>query len=360
MKTIHVAAGRPYDIRIGGGLLGELPALLTGICGERRPRLALITDDRVNALADGARRPVPDLQAALEAAGYPVCKFVFPNGEVSKTLDTVREVYGFLSANSITRTDLILAVGGGVVGDLAGFAAATWLRGVSFVQVPTTLLAMVDSSVGGKTGVDIPEGKNLVGAFWQPSFVACDTDMLSFLPAETFADGMAEVIKYGAILDESLFSLLEAGAPGDRIREIIARCVDLKRQVVEEDERDRGLRQILNFGHTFGHAIEKESAFSVTHGQGVAIGMALMARACERAGLTPAGTADRIARCCALHGLPTRTDYPLEILCAHAMGDKKRAGDRLTLVTLERLGKAALHPVDAAALLDFMKGGAGR
>ena len=358
MKTIHVAAGRPYDIQIGGGLLGELPALLPGICGERRPRLALITDDRVDALSDGARRPVPDLQAALVAAGYPVCKFVFPNGEASKTLDTVREVYGFLSASSITRTDLILAVGGGVVGDLAGFAAATWLRGVSFVQVPTTLLAMVDSSVGGKTGVDIPEGKNLVGAFWQPSLVVCDTDMLSFLPAGTFADGMAEVIKYGAILDESLFSLLEAGAPGDRLREIIARCVDLKRQVVEEDERDQGLRQILNFGHTFGHAIEKESAFSVTHGQGVAIGMALMARACERAGLTPAGTADRIARCCALHGLPTETDYPLDILCAHAMGDKKRTGDRITLVTLERLGKAALHPVAAAELPGFMKGGA--
>lgn len=358
MKTIHTATGSPYDIQIGGDLLADFPALLAGVCGERRPRLALITDDRVNSLSDDTRRPVPDLQAALEAAKYPVCKFVFPNGEASKNLDTVRQVYGFLSENAITRTDLVLAVGGGVVGDLAGFAAATWLRGISFVQVPTTLLAMVDSSVGGKTGVDIPEGKNLVGAFWQPSLVVCDTDMLSFLPAEIFADGMAEVIKYGAILDETLFSLLETGAPGDRLGEVIARCVDLKRQVVEEDERDKGPRQILNFGHTFGHAIEKESAFSVTHGQGVAVGMVLMARACERAGITPAGTADRVSRCCALHGLPTVTDYPLEALCSHAMGDKKRAGDRITLVSLERLGKAALYPVGAGELLDFMKGGA--
>ncbi len=300
MKTISVNTGHPYQIHIGRGLLECIPKLLSPVCGARRPKLAVITDDRVDSLAfpDG-RQPAQTLLTAFEKAGYSVCKFVFPNGEASKTLDTVRQAYAFFSEHEITRTDMVVAFGGGVVGDLAGFAAASWLRGVEFIQIPTTLLAMVDSSVGGKTGVDIPQGKNLVGAFWQPSLVVCDTDMLSLLPAETFADGMAEVIKYGAIFDRELFEQLERGGqalagPG-ALEGIIARCVDLKRQVVEDDERDKGRRQLLNFGHTFGHAIEKQSDFTITHGHGVAIGMAMMARACERAGLAPAQTAARTA-----------------------------------------------------------------
>ena len=211
MKTISVNTGHPYQIHIGRGLLECIPKLLSPVCGARRPKLAVITDDRVDSLAfpDG-RQPAQTLLTAFEKAGYSVCKFVFPNGEASKTLDTVRQAYAFFSEHEITRTDMVVAFGGGVVGDLAGFAAASWLRGVEFIQIPTTLLAMVDSSVGGKTGVDIPQGKNLVGAFWQPSLVVCDTDMLSLLPAETFADGMAEVIKYGCIRDDDFFWMLGA------------------------------------------------------------------------------------------------------------------------------------------------------
>lgn len=360
MKTISVNTGHPYQIHISRGLLSRIPELLSPVCGARRPKLAVITDDCVDLLefSDG-RRPSQMLVSALEDAGFAVCKFVFPNGEASKTLDTVRQVYAFLSEHEITRTDMIIAFGGGVVGDLAGFAAASWLRGVEFIQIPTTLLAMVDSSVGGKTGVDIPQGKNLVGAFWQPSLVVCDTDMLSLLPDETFADGMAEVIKYGAILDRELFEQLERGedalaGPG-ALEGIIARCVNLKRQVVEDDERDKGNRQMLNFGHTFGHAVEKQSDFTITHGHGVAIGMAMMAHACERVGLAPAGTAARIEACCRAHGLPVETDIPIEVLCKHAMGDKKRAGGNLTLVTLRCIGQAALYPVETGRLRAFME-----
>ena len=361
MKTISVNTGHPYQIHIGRGLLDCIPKLLSPVCGARRPKLAVITDDRVDSLTfpDG-RQPMQTFLTAFEEAGYSVCKFVFPNGEASKTLDTVRQAYAFFSEHEITRTDMVIAFGGGVVGDLAGFAAASWLRGIDFIQIPTTLLAMVDSSVGGKTGVDIPQGKNLVGAFWQPSLVVCDMDMLSLLPDDTFADGMAEVIKYGAVFDQELFEQLKRGKEAligpSALEGIIARCVDLKRRVVEDDERDKGSRQLLNFGHTFGHAIEKQSNFTITHGNGVAIGMVMMARACERAGLAPAQTAARMEACCRAHGLPVETDIPIETLCKHAMGDKKRAGNDITLIILRSIGQAALYPVAAEHLLACMEG----
>ena len=348
MKTIQVNTGRPYRIQIGSGLLDQAPALIAQAYGDRRPRLAVITDDTVDQFYGD------HLTALLERAGYPVCKFVFPHGEQSKNLQTVHAVYGFLSENGITRTDVVVALGGGVVGDLAGFAAATWLRSVDFIQIPTTFLSMIDSSVGGKTGVDIPQGKNLVGAFWQPSLVICDPSTLDTLPAVYFSDGIAEAVKYGAILDDSLFRLFEEGRLREQLTEVIARCIDLKRLVVEQDERDTGLRQQLNFGHTFGHAIEKQAQFTITHGQGVAIGMVLISHASERAGLTPTGTADRIRSCLRLYGLPTSTDYPIGLLCQNAMGDKKRSGSKIKLVVLERIGQATLHPVDTDRLLSFM------
>lgn len=345
MKTILTRTGNPYSIYIETGLLQNAPAYVKD-CGQ----FAVITDDTVDALYAGP------LAQALRDAGRRVCKYVFPHGEASKTLDTVRDVYAFLAENNITRSDSVIAVGGGVVGDLAGFAAATWLRGIPFIQVPTTLLAMVDSSVGGKTGVDLPEGKNLVGAFWQPSMVLCDPATLKTLPAETLSDGVAEAIKTGAILDADLFECLERGELEQRMEEIIYRCVDHKRSVVEQDERDKGVRQWLNFGHTLGHAIEKESGYAIAHGKAVAIGMVMMAGACEKNGITPAGTARRIAACCARYGLPTTTDYDLKTLCGHCMGDKKRSGGEIALAVLERLGKAALYPVKADALLPFLEG----
>ncbi len=346
-RTITVQTEAPYDILVGRGLLDEFSSLMERL-GAGRPKLAIITDSHVDPLYGAP------LLERLRQSGWQAAKYVFPAGEASKNLETVREVYRFFAQEQITRTDLVIALGGGVVGDLAGFAAATWLRGVRFIQIPTTLLAMIDSSVGGKTAVDLPEGKNLVGAFWQPALVVCDVDTLSTLPQDVFSDGTAEAIKYGAILDESLFSLLEGGKLREALLEAITRCIQLKKRVVEQDERDTGLRQCLNFGHTFGHALEKYHQFSLSHGRGVAIGMVMVTAACERQGLTPAGTAARIASCCRQYGLPTDDPAPLEILCQNCLGDKKRKGSKITLVILDRIGQFRLYPLEAQQLPAFM------
>lgn len=351
MKSIRINTGKPYDIHIGLGAFRELPALLGRLYDGRRPRVALITDSNVNELY--GRKAI----GYLKSAGYSAYRYSFPSGEASKTLRTVEKIYKFLAKHSITRSDIIVALGGGVVGDIAGFAAATWLRGIEFIQIPTTFLAMIDSSVGGKTGVDTAAGKNLVGAFWQPSMVICDPRMLDTLADPIFADGVAEAIKYGAIMDAKLFELLDSRSVRRKIEQVIHRCIELKKQVVEQDERDHGVRQWLNFGHTLGHAIEKESEFAVSHGRGVAIGMVMLTRACERAGVTPPGTSDRIATCCERYKLPTKTDIPLAQLCESCLSDKKRSGDLLTLVALEQLGTATLYPIEADRLYDFMTEG---
>lgn len=348
MKTVLTKTQNPYPIYIGNGLLAQLPEFTAQI--NASCKLAVITDDTVASLY------TQNICSSLKAAGRDVCLFVFPHGEASKNLGTVQKAYSFLSENQITRSDMVVAVGGGVVGDLAGFAAASWLRGILFIQVPTTFLAMVDSSVGGKTGVDLPEGKNLVGAFWQPRMVICDPSVLNTLPAETLSDGIAEAIKTGAILDSELFEILEQGQLKERLTDVIARCVELKRDVVEQDERDKGVRQWLNFGHTLGHAIEKASGYTLAHGKAVAIGMVMMATACEQKGLTPAGTAKRIADCCTLYHLPVQTGYDPRELCQYCLGDKKRAGNTISLVILEKLGKAALYPIQAESLPAFLKG----
>lgn len=350
MRTITVQTGRPYEIQIEAGLFNRISESLSNLLGTKKPTLAIVTDDTVDALYGET------LHQQLIDAGYSVCKFAFKHGEESKTLETVNRVYDFFAANSITRSDLVIALGGGVVGDLAGFAAASWLRGIDFIQIPTTLLAMIDASVGGKTGVDIPQGKNLVGAFWQPKLVICDPATLNTLPKETFVDGVAEAIKYGAILDSSLFKLLESKPIEFYLDEVISRCVDLKREVVEQDERDKGVRQWLNFGHTLGHAVETYSDFTLAHGRGVAIGMVMVCEACEKAGITPEGTAKRIAECCQRYGLPTSTDAPLSVLCKTCMGDKKRSGSNINLVVLDKIGKASLYPVQAEKLYTFMAG----
>ncbi len=350
MRTIAIKTGKPYTVKLEQDALSQFVPLFQEVYGQRRPKLAIVTDDTVQALY--AER----LQQLLRQAGYETCCFAFAHGEASKQLSTVNEVYRFLFAESITRSDVIIALGGGVVGDLAGFAAATWLRGIDFIQVPTTFLSMIDSSVGGKTGVDTSFGKNLVGAFWQPTLVVCDPLTLETLPDEYYRDGIAEAIKDGAIMDAELFAIVERGQLKERLLDVIERCIDLKREVVEADERDHGVRQWLNFGHTLGHAVEKESNFCISHGKGVSIGMALVCAAAENAGITPAGTGARIAACCAQYQLPTTTDIPLKTLCTHALGDKKRKGANLTLVVLEQLGKAALHTLPTDALLSFLEG----
>ena len=347
MRTLHTAASRPYDIVIGPGLLKEAGARSRLV--NNGTRVLLVSDSNVAPLyAD-------TVAASFAAAGYRVTRFVFPAGEASKQLSTIAALYERLAADGLTRADLIAALGGGVTGDMAGFAAATWLRGIDFVGLPTSLLAQVDSSVGGKTGVDIPQGKNLVGAFWPPRLVLADTDALSTLPPAVLSDGMAEVIKAACIRDAAFFHWLsqqDALSPENR-SETVARAVDIKRRVVEADEREAGERRLLNFGHTLGHALEAHSEFRLSHGRAVAAGMMLVTRAAERRGLTVPGTADSLAALLRRYALPDGDDTPPAEYVSYAALDKKRAGDTLSLVLLHRIGEGYVHPVPADSLPAF-------
>ena len=269
MKKISVKTSHPYDVIIERGGLKKSAEYIAQVTASRKA--AVITDDIVEKL---------HLQTVLEsmkAAGFDCSVYSFPNGEQSKCLANLGKIYDFLCESNITRSDIIVALGGGVVGDITGFAAASYLRGVEFIQIPTTLLSQVDSSVGGKTAIDIPGGKNLVGAFKQPALVICDSDALKTLPQSVLSEGMGECIKYGMIRDEKLFELMEShdiDTVDDIMDEMVYTCVDIKRQVVENDEFDRGERMVLNFGHTLGHALEGWHNYTdYAHGAGVAAGM---------------------------------------------------------------------------------------
>ncbi|HPE16874.1 MAG TPA: 3-dehydroquinate synthase, partial [Oscillospiraceae bacterium] len=290
MRSIRVKTGHSYDIHVGRGILSDCGALAARV--KAPCRVFLLSDETVGSLYAGA------VEASFRAAGYDVTGFFFPAGEESKNFSLLGTVLNHMAAAGLTRSDLLVALGGGVPGDLGGFAAAVYQRGIDFIQIPTTLLAAVDASVGGKTAVDLSAGKNLAGAFWQPSLVLCDCAVFGTLPQAVFSDGMAEVIKYGVILDKALFRLLGVRDIRDGIEDVVLRCCALKSAVVEEDERDNGRRQLLNFGHTVGHAIEKASGFRVSHGSAVAIGMVAMSRAAERNGAAEPGVARKIAALC--------------------------------------------------------------
>lgn len=266
-------------------------------------------------------------------------------------------VYDFLIQNHITRSDFIVALGGGVVGDLAGFAAATYLRGIPFIQIPTTFLAAIDSSVGGKTAVNIPAGKNLIGAFHQPSLVLCDPNTFDTLSEQTFAEGCAEMIKYAMIWSRDFFDLLESCDIHQQIEQIVAYCVDIKRQVVEQDEQDNAIRMILNYGHTLGHAIEKVSNHAVTHGYGVALGMVLITRLSIRLGLCDCTVLEQLCRMLKRYHLPT--DYPGELaeLAQSCLHDKKMSGDTIRLVVVPEIGSAKILPMPAEQLTALLKEG---
>ena len=354
MKTLTVALpGREYDILIQRGLLDQAGAYCRKAL-PRASRLFVVTDSNVAPLY--AHR----LEQSLAAAGFSVTVHIVPAGEASKCAAQLTALWEAMMEAGLTRTDAVVALGGGVVGDLAGFAAATILRGVDFVQIPTTLLAQVDSSVGGKVAIDLEHGKNLAGAFWQPRLVLMDPDTLDTLPDTTFADGMAEVIKYGCALDGSFFSFLAArpsrGEIMAAIESVLYVCCDLKRTVVEEDERDRGKRMLLNFGHTLGHAYEKAGHYEKwTHGQAVAAGMVRAARLGEQMDVTPAGTADQIAALVAGLGLPVEIPCTAEEYAAAIGLDKKGAGADISVILLEQMGHAIPHKMPKAALLEELK-----
>ncbi len=347
MKTVHVDTGNPYDIFIARGIIDECGAYVRRLSSAEKA--LVVTDSNV----------APHYQwrvlNSLEKQGLNVKAFVFRAGEESKNLGTVSEIYRALADFRMTRKDVIVALGGGVCGDMAGFAAATYLRGIGFIQVPTSLLAQVDSSVGGKTGVDLPQGKNLVGAFHQPIAVLIDPDTLNTLPDDFIADGMGEVIKYGCIKDAAFFEKLEAENALDCIDEVIETCVSVKRDVVSRDEREAGERMLLNFGHTLGHAIEKLHGFSgVTHGMAVAVGMAMMANIGEAHGITAKGTAGRIISLCEKYGLPTSDTATLAQMAEAAKGDKKTAGSKINLVLLKKIGESLILSLPIDDLEEFI------
>ena len=343
MKQLTIPVQPAYDALLGEGLLAQAGALTAEAVRGRH--VLIVTDDGVAPLYLEAAR------TSYAAAGFTVETFVFPHGESNKSLQTVEAVLLAADRAGITRTGLFAALGGGLVGDLTGLSASLYLRGIDFVQIPTTLLAMVDASVGGKTAVNLSSGKNLCGAFYQPRLVICDPAVLRTLSPELFAEGMAEVIKTGAICDEGQLRRI---AYGDNLTGIIADCIRIKGEIVNQDEHDHGLRQLLNLGHTFGHALEKLHGYRIYHGEGVAVGMLIAAWAAEQHGLCEYGVYDELKAMLSMQHLPVTTPFTAGEVAENAMNDKKRRGDSLTLVLPSARGKSVLHPIRAAELADFI------
>ena len=341
-KTINVSASRCYDIHIGRGLLAKLGEFIRPLTGECH--LAVLTDSNVDALYGNV------IVEHLASAGYDVCKYVIPAGEASKCATNLLAFLDFLAQEQITRSDAVVAFGGGVVGDLGGLSASLYLRGIKYVQVPTTLLAAVDSSVGGKTAIDIPAGKNLVGSFYQPVLVCCDTALMDTLPANIYRDGCAEVIKYGMILDSALYEKLHT-LPFDR-DEVVARCVEIKRDVVQQDEFDNGIRGLLNFGHTFGHAIEKLSDFAVSHGEAVAKGMVIASRMATLLGMCD--VADELSSLLVEYGFDISCTYSPNEIFESLLSDKKRRGGTISVVLPRAVGDCTLVALELDELKELL------
>ena len=351
MTTVTVRASRPYEVTIGRGLLDTVGRQAAGQWKGRSA--AVVSDSTVAPLY------LNRVKDSLERAGFRVHSFVFPAGEDQKNGGTYLKLLEFLAARRLTRADGLIALWGGVVGDLAGFAAATFLRGIGFLQLPTTLLAAVDSSVGGKTAIDLTNGKNLAGAFYQPQAVLCDLDTLDTLPAEVFADGCAEVIKYGMIGDPALLARLETVDFRADPEELVARCVAQKRDLVEQDEFDTGARQLLNLGHTLGHGVEACSGYTVSHGRAVAIGMTLVTRAAVAFGRCPAEVLPRLRRLLERYGLPDATAYSAQALYEKTLSDKKRSGDTISLVVPIAWGASQLVRIPVSELPAWIERGLG-
>jgi len=351
--TLYVNIGQShqysYDITIGSKLLKESGELIRGAVTKRTKKAVIVTDDVVADLYSAIVRD------SLKESGFETDIFVFPNGEQSKCHETLLNLYNFLANSQITRSDIIVALGGGVVGDLTGYAAATYLRGVNYVQIPTTLLAQTDSSVGGKTGVNISAGKNQVGAFYQPVIVICDTDTLKTLPPAVYSNGLAEIIKHGMIYDAELFKMLCGDDFTDKIPEILERSVSVKINVVERDEREKSERMKLNFGHTLGHAIERYNNYEfITHGSAVAIGMAIITGISEKKGLTEKGTYKKLTDCLKKHNLPVTSDAPMKTLYEFCLNDKKRTGGDINVVICDKIGLSSIRKMSVEEFRAFL------
>ena len=349
MNTISVHTSRNYQILVGDGLLTHMGEYAARTVSGRN---AVIVSDRNvwNLYGDICRD-------SLINSGFHVTFYTFSPGEESKSFVTYLNILNVLANNHTTRSDLLIALGGGVTGDLTGFAAATYLRGISYIQIPTSLLAMVDSSVGGKTAIDLPAGKNLVGAFYQPSLVICDTTVLSTLPAPIFRDGCAEINKYGILFDAYLFRHLENYNTSFSTENVICRCIQLKRDIVEQDEFDCNTRQLLNLGHTIGHAIEAYSDFSVSHGSAVAIGTAIITRSAISLGICDTDDGKRIVDLLESFHLPISTDIKAEKLYPYILSDKKHNGNATSFIFPEKIGRCSIKSIPDAGLERIIKAG---
>lgn len=347
MRTVKVDTSSPYDINIGRGLIKNIGPLVKNVAEAEK--ITVITDTNVE------KYYAEKVISSLKNNGFDTSLFVYEAGEKSKNLDTIKNMYSHMADFRMSRKDIVVALGGGVCGDMAGFAAATYMRGIDFVQIPTSLLAQVDSSVGGKTGVDIAQGKNLVGAFHQPILVIIDLDTLKTLPEYYINDGMAEVIKYGCIKDSALFKTLEDKNALEIIDDVIERCVSIKRDVVNRDEKEAGERMLLNFGHTLGHSLEKIYNFEgLSHGQAVAVGMVMITKASEKALLTEKGTLERIISLCKKYNLPVSDNADVNEIINYCASDKKAGGGNVNLVLLKKIGESFIRKTPLDELSSFI------
>ncbi len=339
MLSVHVKVNPEYEVLIGKGLLKSAGEFIknvrpTGTC-------AVITDTNVEKLY------LKTVLASLKDAGFTPHAYAFSAGEEQKNMETLTEILDFMSEIPLTRTDFVVALGGGVVGDMAGFAAGVYMRGIPFIQIPTTFLAAVDSSVGGKTAVDLKNGKNLAGLFHQPSLVITDIDTFQTLSSENYACGSAESIKMGVISDPGLFDIFENKNPKMHEAEIVRRAVQAKADIVARDEKETGDRKLLNLGHTYGHAVEKLSAFSVPHGHAVAVGLSMAARAAEVMDDTDKCTADRIVKTLQKNNLPTQCDFDAKEIYLSSLNDKKMAGKTLSIIVPREIGHCEIRKIPA-------------
>lgn len=348
MERIGINVSKHYDVVIGKGALSALGKEAAPVIKGRRA--AIISDDTTSRLFGASAK------ASLKASGFSVSEFTLPHGEESKNAQNLISILEFLADEGLTRADCIVALGGGVIGDITGFAASCYLRGIPFIQVPTTLLAAVDSSVGGKTAINLRAGKNLAGAFYQPSLVLCDTDIISALPESIFSEGMAEVIKYGVLGSVKILDLCRSGAHKN-LTALICECVKIKRDVVAEDEFDTGKRMLLNLGHTPAHAIEKLSDFRIPHGKAVAAGMCIMTRAACLSGLCENSVVQETEELCMQYNLPVNCDFLPHDMANVALSDKKRSSDSITLVLPIARGKSELLKVPVSDIEKYFKSG---
>ena len=358
MDRINIQASTDYEVLIGKGLIDSCGTHIRELL-FRAQKALIVTDSNVAPLY------LARVKSSLEREGFSVSEFVFEAGEEKKNIESIAGMWAVMAGEEFTRTDIVVSLGGGVATDMGGFSAATFLRGIKVVQIPTSLLAMADAAIGGKTGIDLPQGKNLAGAFHQPSMVIEDTDCLTTLSPETFTEGMAEVIKYAFIMDPELYETLSGIASEgramtlqndiDTVTKILRCCVKDKAEVITEDEHDNGRRQILNYGHTVGHVIERNSNFTLAHGVCVAKGMGIITDACLKAGLTTEKTAGNIKELIKAYGLPAGDSITAEEAVAGAMNDKKKRGESISVILVNEIGKAEIKRMTPEEFTEFLR-----